>query len=83
MGSETTPSRPAVQSAGQGRRLRGQAIKAEFGRSGPVLHLLPRYTQALITQMAHLVRLLAQAPEYFKHLESGRRFGRERLLRRS
>lgn len=24
----------------------------EFDRAGPVLHLLPRYTQALITQMA-------------------------------
>ena len=27
-------------------------IKEEFNRSGPVMHLLLRYTQALITQMA-------------------------------
>jgi CRP-like cAMP-binding protein len=41
-----------VQSAGQGFRLRAQTIKDEFDRSGPVMHLLLRYTQALITQMA-------------------------------
>ena len=52
MGGETTPCRAVVQSAGQGYRLKGQAIKEEFDRSGPVLHLMLRYTQALITQMA-------------------------------
>jgi hypothetical protein len=52
MGGETTPSRSVVQSAGLGFRLRGQLLKDEFSRSGPVLHLLLRYTQALITQMA-------------------------------
>jgi len=52
MGGETTPSRAVVQSAGRGYRLRAADIKAEFNRSGPVLHLLLRYTQALITQMA-------------------------------
>ncbi len=52
MGGETTPSRAVVQSAGKGYRLRAADIKAEFNRSGPVMHLLLRYTQALITQMA-------------------------------
>jgi len=52
MGGETTPSRSVVQSAGEGFRMRGQMLKDEFNRSGPVLHLLLRYTQALITQMA-------------------------------
>jgi CRP-like cAMP-binding protein len=52
MGGETTPSRSVVQSAGQGFRLRGQFLKEEFNRSASVLHLLLRYTQALITQMA-------------------------------
>jgi CRP-like cAMP-binding protein len=52
MGGETTPSRAVVQSAGQGFRLRGQAVKDEFDRAGPVMHVLLRYTQALITQMA-------------------------------
>ena len=52
MGGETTPSRAVVQSAGQGFRLKAQSMKDEFNRAGPVLHLLLRYTQALITQMA-------------------------------
>lgn len=52
MGGESTPSRAVVQSAGQGFRLESQMMKDEFNRAGPVLHLLLRYTQALITQMA-------------------------------
>lgn len=52
MGGETTPSRAVVQSAGQGYRLRGTHIKQEFGLGGPAMHVLLRYTQALITQMA-------------------------------
>src|SRR5580700_1171397 len=52
MGGESTPSRAVVQSAGQGLRLRAPLMKAEFNRAGPVLHLMLRYTQALITQMA-------------------------------
>jgi CRP-like cAMP-binding protein len=51
MGGESTPSRGVVQSAGRGFRLSSSAIKEEFKRA-PVLHLLLRYTQALITQMA-------------------------------
>ena len=51
MGGESTPSRAVVQSAGHGYRLRAEMIKDEFKRA-PVLHLLLRYTQALITQMA-------------------------------
>ena len=52
MGGGSTPSRAVVQSAGQGFRLKAQMTRDEFGRSGPVMHLLLRYTQALITQMA-------------------------------
>jgi len=52
MGGETTPSRAVVQSAGFGFRLKAQLLKEEFGRFGPMLHLLLRYTQALITQMS-------------------------------
>ena len=51
MGGKTTPSRAVVQSAGFGYRLETQHIMVEFNRNGPVLHLLLRYTQALITQM--------------------------------
>ena len=52
MGGGSTPSRAVVQSAGSGYRLSARNIKDEFNRSGPVMHLLLRYTQALITQMA-------------------------------
>ena len=52
MGGGSTPSRAVVQSAGQGWRLRASAIRDEFNDSAPVMHLLLRYTQALITQMA-------------------------------
>ena len=51
MGGETTPSRAVVQSDGFGYRLKAGLLKKEFNRGGPVLHLLLRYTQALITQM--------------------------------
>jgi len=52
MGGESTPSRAVVQSAGLGYKLPAQGVKDEFNRAGPVMHLLLRYTQALITQMA-------------------------------
>jgi len=52
MGGESTPSRAVVQSAGRGLRLKAQILKDDFNQAGPVLHLLLRYTQALITQMA-------------------------------
>ena len=52
MGGDTTPSRAVVQSAGHAFRLRADLLKDEFGRFGPTMHLLLRYTQALITQMA-------------------------------
>ena len=52
MGGESTPSRAVVQSAGIGCRIKAQFLKTEFNKAGPVLHLLLRYTQALITQMS-------------------------------
>ena len=52
MGGETMPNRAVVQSAGQAYRLKGQLLKQEFNRSGKLQHLLLRYTQALLTQMA-------------------------------
>jgi CRP-like cAMP-binding protein len=52
MGGETTPSRAVVQSAGHAYRLRGKLLKEEFTRGGAMQHLLLRYTQALLTQMA-------------------------------
>ncbi|MBA2672303.1 Crp/Fnr family transcriptional regulator [Ramlibacter sp.] len=51
MGGETTPSRAVVRGAGHGYRLKAHLLKEEFDRGGPVLRLLLRYTQALMTQM--------------------------------
>ena len=50
MGGESTPSRAVVQSAGQGFRLKAHLMMQDFNRAGAVMHLLLRYTQALITQ---------------------------------
>jgi CRP-like cAMP-binding protein len=50
MGGETTPSRAVVQSAGKCLRISSRFLKVEFSQSLPVLHLLLRYTQALLTQ---------------------------------
>jgi CRP-like cAMP-binding protein len=52
MGGETTPSRAVVQSAGHAYQLTGKRLKEEFTRGGAMQHLLLRYTQALLTQMA-------------------------------
>ena len=52
MGGESTPSRAVVQSAGAAYRLRSKILKREFEQNAPLQHLLLRYTQALITQMA-------------------------------
>jgi CRP-like cAMP-binding protein len=52
MGGGTTPSRAVVQSAGYAYRLSGKVLKEEFTRGGAMQHLLLRYTQALLTQMA-------------------------------
>ncbi len=52
MGGGSTPSRAVVQSAGKGYRLRAEAMKGEFDRSTPVMHLMLRFIQSLITQMS-------------------------------
>ncbi|WP_020680862.1 Crp/Fnr family transcriptional regulator [Marinobacterium rhizophilum] len=52
MGGETMPNRAVVQSAGHAYRLPGQLLKQAFQDSIALQHLLLRYTQALLTQMA-------------------------------
>jgi CRP-like cAMP-binding protein len=52
MGGQSTSSQAVVQAAGEGFRLPARVLMEEFDRGGAVLHLLLRYTQALITQMA-------------------------------
>ncbi len=51
MGGDSTSSRAVVQNAGHAFRIKAQVLKDEFNSATPVLHLLLRYTQALITQM--------------------------------
>jgi CRP-like cAMP-binding protein len=51
MGGDTTPSRAVVRGSGHGYRVKAHLLKAEFDRGGPVLRLLLRYMQALMTQM--------------------------------
>ena len=52
MGGQSTSSQAVVQAAGDGFRLPASVLMQEFNRGGAVLHLLLRYTKALITQMA-------------------------------
>jgi len=52
MGGDTTPSRAVVQTSGHGYRLKSNILMDEFNRAGPVMRLLLRYTQALLTQMS-------------------------------
>jgi CRP-like cAMP-binding protein len=52
MGGESTTSRAVVQSAGWGYRLPGSVFRREFDLHADMLHLMLRYTQSLITQMA-------------------------------
>lgn len=52
MGGISTSSNAVVVSPGTGLRMRAQKIKEEFEHSSPVQHLMLRYTQALITQIA-------------------------------
>jgi hypothetical protein len=51
-GGESKTSRAVVQSGGAALRLGANILMQEFNRSRSVMHLLLRYTQALITQMA-------------------------------
>lgn len=52
MGGNTTPSRTTVQTGGWGYRLKVRLMMEEFDRAGPLMRLMLRYTQALMTQMS-------------------------------
>lgn len=52
MGGMTMTNRAIVACAGTAYRLSSKRIEEEFARHGSMLHILLRYTQALITQMA-------------------------------
>ncbi|MBU3628853.1 Crp/Fnr family transcriptional regulator [Polynucleobacter sp. AP-Reno-20A-A9] len=51
MGGNSTLTRSVVQSAGKSYRIKANVIVEEFNKAGALMHLLLRYTQALITQM--------------------------------
>ena len=52
MGSNTKPGQATVYTGGYGYRLKAQLMMEEFNRAGPMMRLMLRYTQALITQMS-------------------------------
>jgi CRP-like cAMP-binding protein len=52
MGGDSTPSRAVVQTSGFGYRMPAGLLMEEFNRAGPVMRLMLRYTQALLTQMS-------------------------------
>ena len=52
MGGNTTPSRAVVQTGGHAYRVKAHIIMDEFNRAGPVMRLLLRYIQALVTHMS-------------------------------
>ncbi|WP_294262150.1 Crp/Fnr family transcriptional regulator [Propionivibrio sp.] len=52
MGGESTPEPGHIVKCRHAYRLKGQRLKDEFYRAGPMQRLLLRYTQALLTQMA-------------------------------
>jgi CRP-like cAMP-binding protein len=52
LGGNSTPVMATVQTAGCGYRLKERMLMEEFNRAGPMMRLLLRYTQALMTQMS-------------------------------
>jgi CRP-like cAMP-binding protein len=55
LGGQSTLNRAVVVSSGYAYRLPGDSLRDEVRHSGPLLQLLLRYTQALITQTAQVV----------------------------
>jgi CRP-like cAMP-binding protein len=55
LGGGTTTSSAVVQTAGFAYRMDRHVLMQEFNRAGKVQHVLLRYTQALITQIAQSV----------------------------
>jgi CRP-like cAMP-binding protein len=51
MGGNSTLTTAVVQSAGKSYRIKANIMMEEFNKTSAVMHLLLRYTQALITQM--------------------------------
>ena len=54
LGGESMPAQAVVLSAGYAYRLEAGLLKDELKKDGPLLHLLLRYTMALIVQTAQV-----------------------------
>lgn len=54
LGGDSTTSSTEVRSTGRAWRIRAADLQQEFELAGSAMHLLLRYTQALITQMAQI-----------------------------
>lgn len=54
MGGGATSSTAIVKSAGAGYRIKSEILLKEFEQCAPLMHLLLRFTQALITQMTQI-----------------------------
>jgi hypothetical protein len=52
LGSVSTPLLALVHPPGEGARMPADVLRREFGKGGLLQNLLPRYTQAFITQIA-------------------------------
>lgn len=55
LGSDSTPSRAFVRTAGHAYRIRAAHLKHEFDQNGKTMSLLLRYTQAFLTQSSQAV----------------------------
>jgi len=55
LGSQTTPSQAIVQTPGHGFRIPANLVLDRFARCDDVKHLMLRYTQAMLTQLAQTV----------------------------
>jgi CRP-like cAMP-binding protein len=52
MGGNTTPSIASVITAGHGYRLKANLMLEEFNRGGPMMQLMLKYIQAMMTQIS-------------------------------
>jgi CRP-like cAMP-binding protein len=52
MGSKTSPNRAVANTAGFGYRMQAGLLLQEFSKGGPLMHLLLRYVQASLTEIA-------------------------------
>jgi CRP-like cAMP-binding protein len=52
LGGNSTTSQATVLTAGSGYRLKARLMMEEFNRAGPMMRLILRYTQALMTQIS-------------------------------